>query len=165
MELKHEAGTTRRVLERVPQEQLTWKPHEKSMTLGRLAYHIATTPGEIADWLAEDTVQLNMDYKPVEPATVADILQAHEASIAKASAYLESLTPEKFMAIWRLMAGPQELIAMPRAVCIRSIMLNHWIHHRGQLSVYLRLLNVAVPSIYGPSADDNPMAQKASQSA
>ena len=157
-ELNQEAATTRRVLERVPEDQLTWKPHPTSMTLGQLAMHIATIPGGIAHILANDSHDAPPDSigKAPQPGNRQEILDAHAKSIAGAEGFLEGLTPEKSAAIWHLSVGGKEVLAAPRGGVIRSIMLNHWYHHRGQLSVYLRELNVAVPSIYGPSADENP---------
>jgi len=158
MELEQEGATTARVLERVPEQHLAWKPHEKSMSLGQLAMHIAGTPGEIADMAAVEAYQIDPAALagPPQAGSSAEIMKAHAASMAHAKQYLSGLNPEQLGGTCRLMMGPTQLMAMPRGVLIRAIMLNHWIHHRGQLSVYLRLLNVPVPSIYGPSADENP---------
>jgi uncharacterized damage-inducible protein DinB len=163
-ELEVETKTTARVLERVPEEQLTWRPHEKSMTLGQLALHVATTPGGVAGMVAGDTLEVDpADFgKQPEAKSRAELMEGLAKSVADAKRYLSGLTAEQAAATWRLMVGGQEALSMPRAVAIRAIMLNHWYHHRGQLSVYLRLLHVAVPSIYGPSADENPMMVKAS---
>jgi uncharacterized damage-inducible protein DinB len=156
MELEQEAATTRRVLERVPEEQLGWKPHEKSMTLGQLAMHTATTPGGIAAMLSGDTFQIpeRFDNLPTA-ATRQEILEAHDASVAAARQFLGGLDAEKASAIFRIMAGTQQLMAVPRLGMIRTIMLNHWYHHRGQMTVYLRMLNVPVPVVYGRSADES----------
>jgi len=162
MELEQEGATTARVLERVPEQHLAWKPHEKSMSLGQLALHIAGTPGFIADMAAVDAYQMSAAElgNPPQAGSSAEIMQAHAKSIAHAKEFLSGLSPDQLGGTCRLMMGPQQLMAMPRGVLIRAIMLNHWIHHRGQLSVYLRLLDVPVPSIYGPSADENPFAGK-----
>ena len=158
-ELNQEAATTRRVLERVPEDQLTWKPHAKSMSLGQLALHTAQTPGMVAGMLAGDTLDVPPDaFHVAQPASRQEILDAHTGSVASAAAFLEGLTPEKSAATWHLAISGKEVMAAPRGGVVRSILLNHWYHHRGQLSVYLRLLNVPLPSIYGPSADENPFA-------
>ena len=154
-ELEQEAQTTRRVLERVPDDQLGWKPHPKSMSLGQLALHIATVPGTVAAIAAEPEVQAPQ-FTQASAATTAELLPALDASIAKAKQVLGGLDDAALAATWRLKRGDREILAIPRGAVLRSIMLNHWYHHRGQLSVYLRQLNVPVPSIYGPSADENP---------
>ncbi len=164
MELEREGATTARVLDRIPDEQLKWKPHEKSMSLGQLAMHVATIPGQIAAIVAQDTFTAEPGAlaPPPEPTSRADLKEALAKSLADAKGYLSTVTPEQAAATWRFILSGQEIMAIPRAGVIRAIMLNHWYHHRGQLSVYLRLLNVAVPSIYGPSADENPFFKSAS---
>jgi uncharacterized damage-inducible protein DinB len=156
-EIDQEAATTRRVLERVPTDKLAWKPHPKSMSLGQLATHVAGTPGTIAKFIEKDIFEMG-DMQEPEPATTAAILVAHEASVAAAKAMLNTFTDAQMMASWSFVAGGKTMMTMRRIACVRAIMLNHWYHHRGQLSVYLRLLDVPVPSIYGPSADENPWA-------
>lgn len=156
-ELEQEARTTRRVLERVPNAHLAWKPHAKSMSLGQLALHVATVPGGVATLAAAPSVQAP-DFKHLAASTAAELLPALDESIAKARGILQGLDDASMMATFRVMAGDREVMAMPRVAFLRAIMLNHWYHHRGQLSVYLRELNVPVPSIYGPSADENPFA-------
>lgn len=156
-ELEQEAQTTRRVLERVPGDKLSWKPHPKSMSLGQLALHVATTPGGAAQILANDTFELpNFDQPAAQSA--AELIPALEESVRTAKKVLGSFDDPKAMATWRLVNDGKELMAAPRVALLRSFLLSHWYHHRGQLSVYLRLLNVPVPSIYGPSADENPFA-------
>jgi uncharacterized damage-inducible protein DinB len=157
-ELEQESLTTRRVLERVPQSQLTWKPHPKSMSLGQLALHVATVPGNVAELASMDTVPEPPGFGLPEAATAAELVPALIASVQKARYHLGSFDDAAMGATWRLMAGGREIMAMPRAALARAIMLNHWYHHRGQLLVYLRLLDLPVPSVYGPSADENPFA-------
>lgn len=158
-ELQQEGATTRRVLERIPADKLAWSPHAKSMTLGQLALHIATTPAGISGLAKQDGFDVaNANFTAPQPASLEEILAAHDASIAAASAYIGALTPDEAAADWRFTAGERVLMAMPRAGLLRTLMLNHWYHHRGQLSVYLRLLDVPVPVIYGRSADENPFA-------
>ena len=156
-ELDHEAATTRRLLERIPTDKLEWKPHDKSMTLGRLAMHTAMVPGAICGWATADEFHFTGEKTPVA-ATTGDILAAHDASATKAKAIIGGLGDAGLAVNWKGIAGDKTIFAMPKAVLVRSIALNHWYHHRGQLSVYLRLLDIPVPSIYGPSADENPFA-------
>jgi uncharacterized damage-inducible protein DinB len=155
-ELEQESHTTRRVLERIPQAHLSWKPHPKSMSLGQLALHVATVPGGVAELAAQDTVLAPPTFIQPEAATAAELLPALTASVARAKELLAPLDDEAMMKTWRLMNGGHEVMAMPRVAVVRAIMLNHWYHHRGQLLVYLRLLNLPVPSVYGPTADENP---------
>ena len=156
-EIEREAVTTRRVLERVPADKLTWKPHPRSLTLGQLAMHVATIPGGISKLAQVDEFEINpANFNPPVPKNSEEILDALDASIQTAKEYLCGVTEPAAMGTWRARLNGREVMSMPRAVMIRSIMLNHWYHHRGQLSVYLRLLDVPVPMIYGPSADENP---------
>jgi uncharacterized damage-inducible protein DinB len=157
-ELEQESLTTRRVLERVPQAHLSWKPHPKSMSLGQLALHVATVPGNVAELAAMDTIPGPPAFVQQEAASAAELGPALTASAAKARRHLGAFDDAAMGATWRLMSGGREVMAMPRAAFARAIMLNHWYHHRGQLMVYLRLLDVPVPSVYGPSADENPFA-------
>jgi uncharacterized damage-inducible protein DinB len=161
-ELEQEAMTTRRVLERVPEAHLSWKPHPKSMSLGQLALHIATVPGNVAELAALETVHEPLAFVQPEAATAAELVPALTASVAKARRHLGGFDDAAMGAMWRLKSGDRDVIAMPRAALARAIMLNHWYHHRGQLLVYLRLLDVPVPSVYGPTADENPFAEVAS---
>ena len=152
-EFENEASTTRRVLERVPSDKLAWKPHPKSMSLGALALHVAASPGVICGWAAEDVTTFSGQTPPA-PESTDQILAAHSKEI------LTRLGDEGLKGMWSAKAGEQTLMTMPKAALVRTIVMNHWIHHRGQLSVYLRLLDVPVPSIYGPSADENPFAAR-----
>lgn len=158
-ELDQEAATTRRVLERVPNDRLGWKPHAKSMSLGQLALHVATIPGAIAKFMLNDGLEMGgVSFERPAAKSASELLPALDESIKDAKAMLAGLDEQRAMAIWKLTSSGKELFAAPRIVVARTIMLNHWYHHRGQLSVYLRLLNIPVPSIYGPSADENPFA-------
>lgn len=154
-ELEQEAQTTRRVLERVPQDHLEWRPHAKAMTLNELATHVANIPGGVAAGAAQSTMQLPNFPRPTV-AHVRELLTLLDESVAKARTILGPMSDDDMQATWRLMNGEQTVMAMPRMAFLRAIMLNHWYHHRGQLSTYLRHLGVALPSIYGPSADENP---------
>jgi uncharacterized damage-inducible protein DinB len=153
-ELTREAVPTRRILERIPESQFAWKPHAKSMGLGQLAFHIAILPRAIADLVTSDTEAPT--FKPREDATLAEILSALDESVPYAIERLTAWGDEGLFAKWRMTSGGQTLLEMPRIGMVRGVMLNHWYHHRGQLTVYLRLLDVPLPSIYGPSADENP---------
>jgi uncharacterized damage-inducible protein DinB len=157
-ELEQEAQTTRRVLERVPNDKLEWRPHKKARTLGELALHIAIVPGAVAELVGTQSTVQPPQFSDPKPKSAAELIPALEESIAKAKKVLGGMDDVALTETWRLMNGERELLAVPRVVMLRSIMLNHWYHHRGQLSVYLRELDVAIPSIYGPSADENPFA-------
>lgn len=151
-ELENEAATTRRVLERVPEDRLPWAPHAKSMTLGKLAQHIAEIPGRIADLL--DPPESQIPPAP-PPATSRDeILSILDRSVANAVSKLRAWGDAYLMEDCRVMFGDRVVMAGPRIRWVRAAMLNHWYHHRGQFTVYLRLLDVPVPSVYGPSADE-----------
>jgi uncharacterized damage-inducible protein DinB len=164
-ELEQEAVTTRRVLERVPQAHLSWKPHPKSMSLGQLALHIATVPGNVAELAAMDTVATPPAFVQPEATTTAELVPALTGSDAKARQHLGGFDDARMATMWRLKSGDREILAMPRVALVRAVMLNHWYHHRGQLLVYLRLLDLPVPSVFGPTADENPFAELASAGA
>ena len=154
-ELEQEAQTTRRVLERVPHAHLAWKPHPKSMSLGQLALHVATVPGLVAEFAARDSMERPRFVQP-EAAAASELVPTLTSSVAKAKEHLGGMDDAAMTATWRLMSGGRELMSMPRAAFARAVMLNHWYHHREQLLVYLRLLDVPVPSVYGPTADEDP---------
>lgn len=158
-ELDQEAVATRVVLERIPEEHLSWRPHPKSMSLGQLALHVATVPGNVADFAAMDVVTSPPSFTQPEAATTAELVPSLTASIAKARRALGGFDDAKMGATWRMQHGGRDIMAMPRVAFVRAVMLNHWYHHRGQLLVYLRLLNRSVPSVYGPTADENPFAE------
>ena len=153
-ELTREAATTRRVLERLPESQLAWKPHAKSMKLGELAFHIAILPRAISELLRDlDTEVPRVPLR--DDASVAEILATLEESVPFAKETLLAWGDEGLSTRWRMTRGGKTLLEMPRVGMVRSVMLNHWYHHRGQLTVYLRLLDVPLPSIYGPTADES----------
>jgi uncharacterized damage-inducible protein DinB len=155
MELEQEATTTRRVLERVPEDKLSWRPHPKSFSLGQLALHIAAGQEQIAKIASEDVHEIGI-VDPTEAKTRQELLQALEESTAAAKETLQKMDDKTILSTWTGRANGKTILSIPRVAFLRSILMNHIIHHRGQLSVYLRLLNVPVPSIYGPSADENP---------
>ena len=155
-EFDREMGLTRRALERVPDGQFDWRPHPSSMTLGRLAEHLTEMPMWASTTMTESgieaTAQRSPDYKP--PATCAAVLAQFDASYKTARGNLLNKTDAEFAAPWMLKAGGKEVFTAPRSTVMRNFVLNHMIHHRGQLIVYLRMLGVPVPSIYGPSGDE-----------
>src|SRR6187401_180391 len=157
-ELDNEAKVTRQCLERVPGDKFDWKPHEKSMTFGRLASHIAEMFGWTKETLANDVLDFaTMDYKPFEPSSTEELLAFFDERIADAKSTLGSTSDEQFMTDWTMRNGEQVYFTMPKVAVMRSFVMNHIVHHRGQLSVYLRLNDIAVPAIYGPSADEGQM--------
>ncbi len=157
-ELEEEARTTRRVLERVPDNKLTWRPHEKARSLGELAMHVAIVPGAVAELIASPSPAQVPQFTDPITRSASELVSTLEESIAKAKRVLGGVADATLMETWRMVQGEREVFAVPRVALLRSIMLNHWYHHRGQLTVYLRELDVAIPSIYGPSADENPFA-------
>jgi len=156
IELEQESATTRRLLERLPEDKLGWKPHAKSMTLGQLAMHVAAIPSDIASVVCADSFDVSAIPMPPQPESRAQVLAAFEKSQAEAVETLGEFDDAAMGKMWTAKKGSRTMMALPRAAVIRFILLNHLIHHRGQLSVYLRLLDVPLPSIYGPSADENP---------
>jgi uncharacterized damage-inducible protein DinB len=154
-ELAHEAATTRRLLERVPGQHLAWKPHEKSMTLGRLATHIAELPGWVGSIVDKDEFDVGTSgYVPPTLGSAAEIVAMFDRNVAAATEALKRQSNDRLLAKWQFKKNGQLVLEMPRMGMIRSFLMNHLIHHRGQLSVYLRLQNVPLPSIYGPTADE-----------
>jgi uncharacterized damage-inducible protein DinB len=163
-ELEQEAHATRRALERVPENKLDWRPHPKSMSLGQLSLHIAVMPGAIAELSTQSPFQVKNFTQ--EPATsTSQLLSTLDESLAKARQVLKNTDDAALGTMWKMVDGEKEIMAIPRAALLRTVMLNHWYHHRGQLTVYLRELGVPVPSIYGPSADENPFATQPAMSA
>ncbi|SHI90006.1 Uncharacterized damage-inducible protein DinB (forms a four-helix bundle) [Hymenobacter daecheongensis DSM 21074] len=154
-ELDHELALTRRVLERVPAAQFGWQPHSKSMTLAQLATHTAELPGGIgtAMYTTEMDLAAFDGVAPTPPATTAALLDMLAESGSRARTALTAAEPEDFDQTWTLRHGQHQIMRHSRAEVVRHL-ISHMVHHRGQLSVYLRLLDIPVPSIYGPSADE-----------
>ena len=157
-EMEHEAAVTRTCLERIPADKFDWNPHEKSMAFGRLASHVA----EMFGWTPStmDHAELDfskMDYKPFEPSTTEELVEFLDKNVAEAIATLKSCADDRFMENWTMRNAETVYFTMPKVAVMRSFIMNHIVHHRGQLSVYLRLNDIAVPSIYGPSADEGQM--------
>jgi uncharacterized damage-inducible protein DinB len=157
-ELDNEAKTARECLARVPADKFEWKPHEKSMTMGHLAVHIAEMFGWTSSSLTQDALDFaSFDYKPFEPSTTEELLAFFDNKVAEAREILAKTNDDTFMTEWTLRNGEQVYFTMPKVAVMRSFVMNHIVHHRGQLSVYLRLNDIPVPSIYGPSADEGQM--------
>ncbi|HXL56925.1 MAG TPA: DinB family protein [Chitinophagaceae bacterium] len=154
-ELKHESANTRKMLERVPTDKLSWKPHEKSYTLGRLATHIAALPAWIGRTINLDEFDLAKNQiQPVIAGNTEGILKIFDDSLATNIPILESASDDILNTNWTFRRGDHIIFTMPRKVVLRNMAFNHTVHHRAQLSVYLRLLDVPVPGMYGPSADE-----------
>jgi len=160
-ELDQEAASARKTLERIPEDKLEWAPHTKSMSLGKLAGHLAELPGWGAAVLGTDALDINPvggpKYETLVPANRQQAVERFDAEVAKAREELSKISDEDLMKPWSLLSAGQTLFTMPRIVALRSFVFNHLIHHRAQLGVYLRLNDVPVPSVYGPSADEGQM--------
>ena len=165
-EFEIQAPITRRFIERLPEDKLTWKPHDKSMTAGQLAYHLAFVPGAVVRFVQDNPAQVpnfsNTAEAFPQPASVREALGVFDESIAVVRDLLPKFADADLQETWRMLAGAREAVAQPRGQFLRDVMLSHWYQHRGQFGVYLRMLNVAVPASWGPSADEAPLfAQKA----
>jgi uncharacterized damage-inducible protein DinB len=152
-ELEIEAAVTRKVLARVPDDQLSWRPHERSMSLGQLALHVAQLPRAFAEMMQEDEMQAPTVPLP-EPRSTGEVLTTLDDGVALATRRITEWGDDGLAREWHLLAGDATLLRMPRGQVVRTLMLNHSYHHRGQITVYLRLLGVPVPSVYGPTADE-----------
>jgi uncharacterized damage-inducible protein DinB len=155
-EFESQAPLTRKFLERLPEDKLTWKPHEKSMSAGQLALHLARVPGGVVRFVQQNPQQAPDFASVPQPSSLREILTTYDESIAAVRTLLPQFDDASMQETWRMLRGDTELLAIPRAQFLRDIMLNHWYQHRGQFSVYLRLLDVAVPATWGPSADEQP---------
>ena len=159
-EFDQEMAGTRKTLERVPDEKFAWKPHAKSWAMGGLAAHLANIPTWANLALEKDSLDLAPGGAPLpqasQPASRAALLEVFDKNVAAARAAIAAADDNHLMKPWTLLRNGQKLLALPRAAVLRSFVMNHMIHHRAQLGVYLRLNDVPVPSIYGPSADENP---------
>ena len=160
LEFDQEMASTRRTLERVPTDKFDWKPHEKSMSMGALATHLSNLPSWTSYTLERESLDLAPGGAPLPTATIpesaAELLQAFDNNVATARAAIARTTDQEFVKLWQLQRNGITLLTLPRVAVLRGFVLNHNIHHRAQLGVYLRLNDIPVPSIYGPSADENP---------
>jgi uncharacterized damage-inducible protein DinB len=156
-EFDHEMGATRRLLERVPDADLAWKPHAKSFSLGQLAGHIANIPHWVnaaLDFSVFDVASAGEDARPKDPDSVSAVVNTFDENVKKARAKIAEQSDPALFATWTFKSGAHEIFTMPKIAVLRSFIMNHMIHHRGQLTVYLRLRDVPLPSIYGPTADE-----------
>lgn len=160
-ELDHEMANTRRTLERIPEDKLSWKPHEKSMTMGGLGTHLANIPAWTLNTINDDSLDIAppgvAPFKNPLAGSRAEILEMFDQNVAAARAAVAGASDEQFLKPWSLLSGGKTIFTMPRITVVRFMVMNHSIHHRAQLGVYLRLNNVPVPAIYGPSADEGGM--------
>ncbi|MHB1158356.1 MAG: DinB family protein [Phycisphaerales bacterium] len=158
-ELEHESQATRKLLERIPADKGDWTPHPRAMPLGQLAIHVAKIPGAIAKLTAEGVWDMAArPPKAPDPVSHDELLKAFDDSLADAMTTLRGITDQQAGETFTMKNGEKIIMQMPRAGIVRYILLNHLYHHRGQLSTYLRILDVKLPSVYGPSADENPFA-------
>jgi uncharacterized damage-inducible protein DinB len=164
-EFEFQAPITRKFLERLPDAKLTWKPHEKSMTAGQLAHHLASVPGNVLRFAQNNPVQVPEFANFPQPASVQEVLKTFDENIATVRELLPKFDDAAMQEKWRLLAGTQEILAQPRGQFLRDVMLSHWYQHRGQFSVYLRILDIAVPASFGPSADEPPLFMHRAQTA
>src|ERR1700747_3498946 len=164
-EFEDQAPITRRYLERLPVDKLTWKPHEKSMSAGQLAYHLAFVPGGVIRFVQTNPAPAPEFAGFPQPASRREILEKFEESIAAVRSELPKLNDAAMAETWRMVGGEREVLAQPRAEFLRDVMFSHWYQHRGQFSVYLRLLGVPVPASWGPSADEPPLFLQKARSA
>lgn len=154
-EFENEAASTRKVLERVPEDKFGWKPHDKSMSLGDLACHISDTASWVPTTMKEDEFSFSMDgYQPYKAASTKQLVEDFDKRVKEAVAAMKGTPDADLMKTWKMTMDGQTIIEMPRGAVIRNFILNHAIHHRAQLGVYLRLLDVPLPQIYGPTADE-----------
>jgi uncharacterized damage-inducible protein DinB len=156
-EFEAQARVTRRFLERLPEDKLTWKPHDKSMSAGQLAYHLASVPAGVVQLVRNNPAQARTTFDFPQPESRQQLLAKFDESAAVVRETLCQFDDQAMKETWRLMHGDQEVLAEPRAQFLRDVMFSHWYQHRGQFSVYLRLLNVPVPASWGPSADEQPL--------
>ena len=157
-EFDQEMANTRKTLDRIPEEKLGWKPHEKSMTLGGLATHLANIPTWAISTLEKESLDLAPQGVPLPPVAAArsrkEVLERFDKNVAEARAAIARASDEDLKKRWSLLHAGKTVFTLPRIAVLRSALMNHSIHHRAQLGVYLRLNNVPVPAIYGPSADE-----------
>ncbi|HEV7473876.1 MAG TPA: DinB family protein [Pyrinomonadaceae bacterium] len=159
-EFDNEMKNTRKTLERVPDDKSDWKPHEKSTAMGGLATHLSNIPTWAVFTIDQDSLDLAPGGEPLPPVKLAEsqaeLLATFDDNVAKARAAIVGASDEDLFKPWSLMSNGQTILTMPKIAVLRNFVMNHLIHHRAQLGVYLRLNDIPVPSIYGPSADESP---------
>jgi uncharacterized damage-inducible protein DinB len=156
-EFEIQAPITRRFLERLPEDKLTWKPHNRSLSAGQLAYHLAFVPAAVVRLVQDNPVQARTAFDFPQPTSCQEVLAKFDEGVAVVRETLRQFDDQAMKETWRLMRDDEEVMAEPRAQFLRDVMLSHWYQHRGQFSVYLRLLNVPVPASWGPSGDEPPL--------
>jgi uncharacterized damage-inducible protein DinB len=154
LEFDEEMPGTRKILERVPETNFSWKPHEKSMTLGRLASHIAELPARCATIITTENYVRQPGTAPFLASSSAELVSRFDTTSSEARTALASLREAQLSVIWSMKMGDRTMVSLPRGMALRRVFMNHLIHHRAQLGVFLRLLDVPIPGMYGPSADD-----------
>lgn len=160
-ELEYEGASTRKLLERIPKDKLGWKPHQKSMSLGELASHIAESLGWATEAIEQDVFNMDVEnYRPFKGKDLGEILSVFDENLKKALGKISGTSDERMMGTWTMKGGGKTILSMPRAAIVRTFIISHTIHHRGQLDVYLRLNDVPLPQIYGPTADEPEMAMQ-----
>jgi len=155
-EYDQEMQNTRKILECVPDDKLDYKPHAKSMSIARVATHVAELPGWANFTLDREVLEMDSSYTPTIAASRAELLQMFDKAVAEARAKISAATDDDWAKIWTFKWNGQTVMSLPRSAVMRSVIMNHLIHHRAQLGVFLRLVDVAIPGMYGPSADDKP---------
>jgi len=155
-EMEFEITSTGKLLESVPEDKLTWRPHERAMSLGELAFHVAIIPGNLLSFADEGKTKVEVFLYHHIPASKKEIIESFPGSIARAKEVLERATDEWGTTNWELIKDGESIFTIPRSLMCRFLIFNHWYHHRGELVTYLRMLNIRIPSVYGPSADENP---------
>ena len=153
-EFDQEMASTHSMLDRVPEDKFGWKPHDKSMTMGRLASHVAEMPNWAVFTIKQDNLEMTPGQKPFIAATKTELMDALAKNTAAAREAIAGANDTEMSKSWSLIYGGHPVLTMPKASVLRTVVMNHIIHHRAQLSVYLRLNNIAVPGMYGPTADD-----------
>lgn len=156
-EFEEQAPLTRKFLERLPEGKLTWKPHAKSLSAGQLAYHLAFVPAAIVEFVSNNPAQAPESFDFPQPKSREEILKTFDEGVAAVRSKLPSFTDAAMKETWRMTLGEYEVLAQPREEFLRNVMFSHMYQHRGQFSVYLRLLDIAVPATWGPSADEAPL--------
>jgi len=157
-ELEFEMTSTSKLLDLIPKDKLTWRPHEKAMSLGELAFHVANIPGNVLSFANKGKTEVTTFLYHHIPDSKKEIIESFPESIKKARLVLEKATRDWGSTNWELLKDGKSILTMPRSLMSRLLVFNHWYHHRGELVTYLKILNIPIPSIYGPSADENPFA-------
>jgi len=153
-EFDYEMATTRKMLERFPDDKAEWRPHDTCMTMGRLAGHVAELPGWVMPTVTQDKLELDPSYTPYAIKSREDALKKFDEAVKASRAALAGATDETLMKPWSLIAGGKTVLTLPKVAVLRSFVMNHMIHHRGQLAAFYRVAGIPVPSIYGPSKDE-----------